>query len=45
MGDKLTGGAQKVVGKVTKNPGMQEKGELRETGGKSAVSGSGNTGI
>ncbi|KAI0728821.1 hypothetical protein C8Q72DRAFT_875553 [Fomitopsis betulina] len=37
--DKLVGKTQKVAGKVTKNPEMHEKGELRETGGKSAVTG------
>ncbi|KAJ7079627.1 hypothetical protein B0H15DRAFT_500796 [Mycena belliarum] len=37
--DKLIGKTQKVVGKVTHNPVMHEKGELRESGGKAAVTG------
>ncbi|KAH7925016.1 hypothetical protein BV22DRAFT_1129365 [Leucogyrophana mollusca] len=37
--DKVVGKAQQVVGKATKNVGMQEKGELRGTGGKAAVQG------
>ncbi|KAJ7873111.1 hypothetical protein B0H14DRAFT_2721003 [Mycena olivaceomarginata] len=37
--DKLIGKAQKLVGKVTKKPEMHEKGELRESGGKSAAAG------
>ncbi len=36
---------EQVVGKVMNNPGMQEKGELRESGGKAAVSGNRNTGL
>ncbi|KAH8093078.1 hypothetical protein BXZ70DRAFT_1010564 [Cristinia sonorae] len=37
--DKMVGKTQKVAGKVMKNPAMHEKGELRETGGKQAVTG------
>ncbi|KAJ7482168.1 hypothetical protein B0H11DRAFT_1213144 [Mycena galericulata] len=37
--DKLIGKAQQVVGKVAHKPAMQEKGEMREAGGKAAVSG------
>ncbi|EPS99212.1 hypothetical protein FOMPIDRAFT_1030937 [Fomitopsis schrenkii] len=37
--DKLIGKTQKVTGKVTKNPEMHEKGELREAAGKGAVTG------
>ncbi|KZT65068.1 hypothetical protein DAEQUDRAFT_814502 [Daedalea quercina L-15889] len=37
--DKLIGKTQKVAGKVTKNPEMHEKGELRKSGGKDAVTG------
>jgi len=37
--DKLVGKTQKVVGKVSHNAEMHEKGELRESGGKAAVLG------
>ncbi|KAF9264495.1 hypothetical protein L218DRAFT_862576 [Marasmius fiardii PR-910] len=37
--DKLIGKTQKVMGKMTGNPEMHEKGELRETGGKAAAHG------
>ncbi|KAH7906859.1 hypothetical protein BJ138DRAFT_1093573 [Hygrophoropsis aurantiaca] len=37
MGDKVIGKAQQLVGKATKNPVMQEKGEIRGTNGKGAV--------
>ncbi|EJD43646.1 hypothetical protein AURDEDRAFT_32072, partial [Auricularia subglabra TFB-10046 SS5] len=37
--DKVVGKTQKVVGKMTKNWDMHEKGELRETGGKMAAAG------
>ncbi|KAJ7875257.1 hypothetical protein B0H14DRAFT_2568749 [Mycena olivaceomarginata] len=37
--DKLIGKAQKLVSKVTKKPEMHERGELRESGGKSAAAG------
>lgn len=37
--DKLIGKTQKVTGKITHNPDMHEKGELRESGGKGAVKG------
>ncbi|KAH9837672.1 uncharacterized protein C8Q71DRAFT_555496 [Rhodofomes roseus] len=37
--DKLIGKTQKVAGKATKNPELHEKGELREAGGKGAVTG------
>ncbi|KAI0944301.1 hypothetical protein AcW1_002046 [Taiwanofungus camphoratus] len=37
--DKLIGKTQKVVGKVTRNPEVHEKGELREAGGKAAAKG------
>jgi len=33
MGDKVRGGAEKVMGKVTGNQGMQERGQERKTGG------------
>ncbi|TBU24885.1 hypothetical protein BD311DRAFT_809650 [Dichomitus squalens] len=39
MTDKLIGKTQKVTGKITRNPEMHEKGELREAGGKAAVQG------
>ncbi|EIW76855.1 hypothetical protein CONPUDRAFT_158009 [Coniophora puteana RWD-64-598 SS2] len=39
MADKMIGKTQKVMGKVTKKPELQEKGELREVGGKAAVQG------
>nr|VWP00749.1 Polyketide synthetase protein [Ganoderma boninense] len=39
--DKLVGKTQKVVGKITKNPEMHERGELRESGGKAAAMGEG----
>ncbi|PIL26192.1 hypothetical protein GSI_11947 [Ganoderma sinense ZZ0214-1] len=39
--DKLVGKTQKVVGKMTKNSEMHERGELRESGGKAAVRGEG----
>ncbi|KAJ7067820.1 hypothetical protein C8F01DRAFT_1115836 [Mycena amicta] len=32
MGDKLKGGAEKLAGKVTNNPGMQERGQERKMG-------------
>lgn len=32
-------GVGQVAGKITKNPEMHEKGELRESGGKGAVTG------
>ncbi|KAJ7619571.1 hypothetical protein FB45DRAFT_871705 [Roridomyces roridus] len=35
--DRVIGKAQKVIGKVTHNPEMLDKGELRETGGKAAM--------
>ncbi|KAJ7657852.1 hypothetical protein DFH06DRAFT_1197299 [Mycena polygramma] len=35
--DKLIGKAQQVVGKMAHKPALHEKGELREAGGKSAV--------
>ncbi|KIL64560.1 hypothetical protein M378DRAFT_163009 [Amanita muscaria Koide BX008] len=39
MGDKIIGKTQKVMGKMTKNPELHEKGELRESGGKAAAHG------
>ncbi|KAM5537333.1 hypothetical protein V8D89_009063 [Ganoderma adspersum] len=39
--DKLVGKTQKVIGKVTGNPEVHEKGELRESGGKAAARGEG----
>jgi hypothetical protein len=36
--DKMIGKTEKVLGKVMKKESMQEKGELRESGGKAAVS-------
>ncbi|KAF5347331.1 hypothetical protein D9756_009887 [Leucocoprinus leucothites] len=40
FGDKMIGKTQKVMGKMSNNPEMHEKGELREAGGKPAVTGS-----
>lgn len=37
LGDKMIGKTQKVVGKVTNNSEMHEKGELRESGAKAAA--------
>ncbi|KAK1231918.1 hypothetical protein PQX77_004955 [Marasmius sp. AFHP31] len=37
--DKLVGKTQKVIGKMTHNAEMHEKGELRESGGKAAAQG------
>ncbi|KAI0632721.1 hypothetical protein C8Q77DRAFT_1073741 [Trametes polyzona] len=37
--DKIVGKTQKVTGKMTKNPALHEKGELREAGGKAAAQG------
>ncbi|KDQ52428.1 hypothetical protein JAAARDRAFT_40281, partial [Jaapia argillacea MUCL 33604] len=37
--DKMVGKTQKLIGKVSTNPEMHEKGELRESGGKAAVQG------
>ncbi|KZV87214.1 hypothetical protein EXIGLDRAFT_620909 [Exidia glandulosa HHB12029] len=37
--DKAVGKTQKVVGKMTKNWDMHERGELREAGGKAAAAG------
>ncbi|TFK37589.1 hypothetical protein BDQ12DRAFT_146541 [Crucibulum laeve] len=37
FGDKLIGKTQKVIGKMSHKPEMQEKGELRATAGKEAV--------
>ncbi|KAF7795733.1 hypothetical protein EIP86_006899 [Pleurotus ostreatoroseus] len=37
--DKLAGKTQKVLGKITKNLDMHQKGELREAGGKEAAAG------
>jgi hypothetical protein len=39
LGDKIIGKTEKAMGKVLANPEMQEKGELRETGGSAAVRG------
>ncbi|KAM5543195.1 hypothetical protein V8D89_003069 [Ganoderma adspersum] len=39
--DKLIGKTQKVIGKVTGNPGMHDRGELREAGDKPAARGKG----
>ncbi|THV02646.1 hypothetical protein K435DRAFT_827437 [Dendrothele bispora CBS 962.96] len=39
MTDKIIGKTEKVIGKMTKNPEMHEKGELREAGGKAATIG------
>ncbi|KAJ7873108.1 hypothetical protein B0H14DRAFT_2569935 [Mycena olivaceomarginata] len=41
--DKLIGKGQELVGKVTKKPEMHGKGELRESGGKSAAAGDART--
>ena len=37
--DKIVGKTEKVMGKMSKNPQMHEKGELREAGGKAAATG------
>ncbi|RPD76813.1 hypothetical protein L226DRAFT_611240 [Lentinus tigrinus ALCF2SS1-7] len=37
--DKIIGKTQKITGKMTHNPEMHEKGELREAGGKMAAQG------
>ncbi|KAL1746610.1 hypothetical protein HDZ31DRAFT_62047 [Schizophyllum fasciatum] len=37
--DKLVGKTEKVIGKMSKNPQMHEKGELREAGGKASATG------
>ncbi|KAF9009247.1 hypothetical protein BDZ89DRAFT_1095205 [Hymenopellis radicata] len=37
--DKMIGKTEKVVGKMAKKPEMQERGELREAGGKAAATG------
>ena len=37
--DKIVGKTEKVMGKMSKNPQMREKGELREAGGKAAATG------
>ncbi|TRM63204.1 hypothetical protein BD626DRAFT_402834 [Schizophyllum amplum] len=37
--DKMVGKTEKVIGKMSKNPQMHEKGELREAGGKQAAIG------
>lgn len=37
--DKIFGKTEKVVGKVTNNPAMHERGELREAGGAAAAEG------
>ncbi|KAM6493169.1 hypothetical protein JOM56_011303, partial [Amanita muscaria] len=39
MGDKIIGKTQKVMGKMTNNPELHEKGELRQYGGRAAVHG------
>ncbi|KAI6002386.1 hypothetical protein F5J12DRAFT_894146 [Pisolithus orientalis] len=37
--DKIFGKTEKVVGKMTNNPEMHERGELREAGGRAAAEG------
>ncbi|KAF4586133.1 hypothetical protein EYR38_010407 [Pleurotus pulmonarius] len=37
MGDKVIGKTQQMMGKMTNNADLREKGELRETGGKEGV--------
>ncbi|KIY67389.1 hypothetical protein CYLTODRAFT_353334, partial [Cylindrobasidium torrendii FP15055 ss-10] len=37
--DKLAGKTEKVIGKLTGNAEKHERGELREAGGKAAVTG------
>ncbi|KIL54298.1 hypothetical protein M378DRAFT_174319 [Amanita muscaria Koide BX008] len=39
MEDKIIGNAQKVIGKITENPELQKKGELRKSSGKAVVQG------
>jgi len=39
LADKIVGKVEKVTGKLKKDPELQEKGELREAGGKGAATG------
>ncbi|KAH9062638.1 hypothetical protein EDB83DRAFT_2224002, partial [Lactarius deliciosus] len=39
LGDKAIGIVEKVIGKATRNDDKHEAGELRESGGKEAVTG------